>query len=69
MKLFDLQVVTLRHKVIICPQSAAGMFWLQVHFEEKDWHRLSEGSFLLSRVEAAMMVEDAIAGGLEINYD
>jgi len=45
------------------------MFWLQVHFEEKDWHRLSEGSFLLSRAEAAMMVEDAIAGGLEINYD
>jgi hypothetical protein len=65
----DIHVVTLRHKAIICPQSATGMFWLQVHFEDKDWKTLSEGSFLLSRADAAMMIEDAQSAGLIIKFD
>ena len=64
----DLQVVTLREKVIIAPRSAVGMLWLQSHFEEKEWDTLSNGSFLLTRAEAAMMVEDAEDGGLLVDF-
>ncbi len=65
----DLQVVTLRSKAVIVPQSVVGMLWLQMHFHEDDWKVLSEGSFLLTRAEAAMLVEDAEAAKLTINFD
>ena len=66
---YDICVVTLRHKAIIAPRSIVGMLWLQMHWEEDYWDRLSEGSFLLERANAAELVEDAQAAELMVLFE
>jgi hypothetical protein len=66
---YDICVVTLRHKAIVSPRSVVGMLWLQLHFEDKEWEKLSQGSFLLERVNAAVMVEDAQEAELIVLFE
>lgn len=65
----DIHVVTLREKVIIAPRSVLGMLWLQMHFEDKDWKVLSEGSFIMSRANATEMVMDAQEAEINVTFD
>ena len=66
---YDICVVTLRHKAIVSPRSVLGMLWLQLHFEDDEWEKLSQGSFLLERHNAVMMVEDAQEAELIILFE
>ena len=65
----DICVVTLRHKAIIAPRSVVGMVWLQCHFSDETWKKLSEGSFLLSRADATEMVGDAESARLKVLFE
>lgn len=66
---YDICVVTLRHKAIVSPRSVVGMLWLQLHFEDEEWEKLSQGSFLLERANAAMMVKDAQEAELMVLFE
>ncbi len=45
------------------------MLWCQLHFEDEEWEKLSQGSFLLERHNAVMMVEDAQEAELIILFE
>lgn len=66
---YDICVVTLRDKAIVSPRSVLGMLWCQLHFEDDEWEKLSQGSFLLERGNAVMMVEDAQEAELMVLFE
>lgn len=55
--------------VFVVPKTAAGMIWLQTHFDQSEWESLSESSVTISVFDAEMMVDDARQAGLNIYYD
>ena len=48
------------------PKSAAGMLWLQTHFENEHWDALSDNSVIISEENSKSLVEDATKAGLII---
>ena len=48
------------------PTSAAGMLWLQTHFENEQWEALSNNAVLISKEDSKFLIEDATSAGLEI---
>ncbi len=48
------------------PISAAGMLWLQTHFENEQWEALSNNAVLISNEDSKFLIEDATSAGLEI---
>ena len=48
------------------PKSAAGMLWLQTHFENEHWDALSDNSVIISEENSKSLVEDATRAGLII---
>ena len=48
------------------PISAAGMLWLQTHFENEQWEALSNNAVLISNKDSKFLIEDATSAGLEI---
>ena len=51
----------------ITPASAAGLVWLQCHFEEDEWDYLSMGATCLDRTSASELTIDAEDGGLLVH--
>ena len=47
------------------PTSAAGMLWLQTHFENEEWEALSNNSVIISKENSKYLIEDATSAGLE----
>ncbi len=48
------------------PISAAGMLWLQTHFENEEWEALSNNSVIISEKNSKLLIEDALSAGLNI---
>ena len=65
----DIFLVGMGEYVFVIPKTAAGMMWLQTHFDEEEWENLSESSVTISVFDAEMMVDDARQAGLSIYYD
>jgi len=68
-KQVDIQLVRVHENVFVVPQSAAGMLWLQTHFEDEAWDPLSSGSVIISRHDAGMLVIDAQTAEMVVSYD
>jgi len=65
----DIFLVGMGEYVFVIPKTAAGMMWLQTHFDEEEWEGLSESSVTISIFDAEMMVDDARQAGLSVYYD
>ncbi len=65
----DIFLVGMGEYVFVVPKTAAGMIWLQTHFDQSEWESLSESSVTISVFDAEMMVDDARQAGLNIYYD
>ena len=48
------------------PKSAAGMLWLQTHFENDQWEALSSSTVVISEQNSKLLIEDATNAGLNI---
>ena len=48
------------------PISAAGMLWLQTHFENDKWEALSNSTVIISEENSKLLIEDATNAGLKI---
>ena len=48
------------------PISAAGMLWLQTHFENEEWEALSNNLVIISEENSKFLIEDASSAGLDI---
>ena len=48
------------------PRSAAGMLWLQTHFENDQWEALSNSTVIISEENSKLLIEDASNAGLNI---
>ena len=48
------------------PQSAIGMLWLQIHFENDQWEALSNNTVVISDKNSKLLIEDAMNAGLNI---
>ena len=68
-KQVDIQLVQINENVWIVPQSAAGMLWLQTHFEDDAWDSLSRNAVVIPRQDAGMLVIDAQSAKLIVVYD
>ena len=65
----DIFLVGMGEYVFVIPKTAAGMMWLQTHFDKEEWENLSESSVTVSIFDAETMVDDARQAGLSIYYD
>ena len=66
-KQVDLQLVRIKERVWIVPQTTTGMLWLQLHFAEDEWPALSSDALVLPRHDAALLAIDAEDGGLIVS--
>ena len=48
------------------PKSVMGMLWLQTHFENDHWERLSNSAVIISEENSKLLIEDATNAGLNI---
>lgn len=69
MKQIDIQLVQVKDKVWIIPQSVLGILWLQCHFENDAWDALGTGAVVIPRQDAAMLVIDAQSAELFVSHD
>ena len=68
-KQVDIQLVQIKDKVWVVPQSIHGMLWLQTHFENDAWDALSQDAVVIPRHDAGMLVIDAQSAELMVVYD
>jgi len=68
-KQVDIQLVQIKDRVWVVPQSAAGMFWLQSHFPDDAWDALSREAIVIPQHDAGMLVIDAQSAELFVNFD
>ena len=65
----DLQLVVIKGKVFVVPQSVLGLLWLQTHFKDEHWDSLASGSVIINREDAGMLVIDAQSAELIVIYE
>ena len=46
--------------------SAAGMLWLQTHFDNDHWEALSNNTIVISKENSKLLINDATSAGLNI---
>ena len=64
----DLCLITIDNNLnkSLQPQSAIGMLWLQIHFENDQWEALSNNTVVISDKNSKLLIEDAMNAGLNI---
>lgn len=67
-KKVDIQLVQIKDKVWVVPQSVLGILWLQCHFEDEEWDALGTDSVVIPREDAGMLVIDAQSAELIVVY-
>ncbi|WP_269603296.1 hypothetical protein [Prochlorococcus marinus] len=64
----DISLFEKRNGTQIEPTSVHGILWLQTHFESDHWETISNGLVIIPTKDAEMLCEDALTGGLNINF-
>ena len=65
----DIFLVGMGEFVFVVPKTAAGMIWLQTHFDENEWDSLAASQVTISQGDAEMLMDDARGAGLNIYFD
>ncbi len=65
----DIFLVGMGEFVFVVPKTAAGMIWLQTHFDEDEWDSLAASLVTISQGDAEMLMDDARGMGLNVYYD
>ncbi len=65
----DIFLVSMGEFVFVVPKTAAGMIWLQTHFDQNEWENLAASQVTISQGDAEMLRDDARRAGLNIYYD
>ena len=65
----DIFLVGMGEFVFVVPKTAAGMIWLQTHFDEDEWDSLAAYQVTISQGDAEMLMDDARGMGLNVYYD
>jgi hypothetical protein len=65
----DIFLVGMGEYVFVVPKTAAGMIWLQTHFDQNEWDSLAASQVTISQSDAEMLMDDARGAGLNIYFD
>ena len=67
-KFMDICLITIDNSLnkSLQPKSAAGMLWLQTHFENDQWEAISNSTVIISEENSKLLIEDAMNAGLDI---
>jgi len=65
----DIFLVGMGEYVFVVPKTAAGMIWLQTHFDQNEWDNLAASQVTISQGDAEMLMDDARGAGLNIYFD
>ena len=64
----DIRLFNKRNGTQLEPVSIHGMLWLQTHFESKYWEAIRDGLVMIPTKDAEMLAEDALEGGISLNF-
>ena len=65
----DIFLVGMGDFVFVVPKTAAGMIWLQTHFDQNEWDSLAASQVTISVSDAEMLMDDARGIGLNVYFD